>query len=53
MTTRSDPAITEAQAREMARFGITHDGRGYCYGEYRYDRLEDAIAYALEVRRAG
>jgi len=30
----------------MARYGITRDGEKYRYGQYRYDRLEDAVSYA-------
>lgn len=52
MTTDSLPTTADAQAREMARFGVTYDGRRYCCGEHRFDHLEDALAYALELRRA-
>jgi hypothetical protein len=30
----------------MAELGVTFDGRQYRFQDYRYDRLEDAIAYA-------
>lgn len=31
--------------------GVSFDGRAYRYGEYRYDRLADAVAYS-ELDRA-
>lgn len=35
-------------------FSITHDGRQYHYDGYRYDRLDDAVAYArLQRSRPG
>lgn len=30
----------------MAQFGISHDGEAYVFQQYRYDKLEDAVAYA-------
>ncbi len=30
----------------MNGFAISYNGRHYCYRQYRYDRLEDAVAYA-------
>jgi hypothetical protein len=30
----------------MAQFSISHDGEKYQYEQHRYDRLEDAVAYA-------
>lgn len=30
----------------MVKYGISHDGDQYHFQEYRYDRLEDAVAYA-------
>ena len=30
----------------MAKYGISHDGDQYHFQEYKYDRLEDAVAYA-------
>jgi hypothetical protein len=38
------PAATHDQL--MAQFGINHDGVMYEYDQYRYQRLEDAVAYA-------
>ena len=44
------PAIHHApddnERRAMASSGITYVGGGYRLGEYRYDRLTDALAYA-------
>jgi len=39
---------TDAGERErlMAAFSITFTGRQYQYAQYRYDRLNDAVAYA-------
>jgi hypothetical protein len=39
---------TDAGERErlMAAYSITFTGRQYQYAQYRYDRLDDAIAYA-------
>jgi len=34
------------QIEEMERYSITFDGEKYQFGEYRYDKLEDAISYA-------
>jgi len=31
----------------MAKYQINHDGSQYLFEQYRYDRLEDAVAYAL------
>ncbi len=33
-------------AEQMKKFGITFDGERYTYKEYRYAKLDDAIAYA-------
>jgi hypothetical protein len=30
----------------MAKYAISHDGSQYLFEQYRYDRLEDAVAYA-------
>ena len=37
-------AAMAARLRELA---ISFDGRDYRYGDYRYERRDDAIAYAL------
>jgi hypothetical protein len=34
----------------MAEFCITYNGRHYLYDRYRYDRLDDAVAYARLLR---
>jgi len=34
------------QTEEMERYSITFDGEKYQLGQYRYDKLEDAISYA-------
>ena len=50
----SGPAL-EAQARQdlMAELEIHYNGRHFRFRGYRYDRLEDAVAYArLERSRA-
>ena len=31
---------------EAKKYGITFNGEKYCYKEYKYEKLEDAIAYA-------
>jgi hypothetical protein len=42
-------AAQDEQARLMAMLGIHREGRYYCFRSYRYDRLEDAVAYARLV----
>lgn len=32
--------------KQMEEFNITFDGERYAYGEYKYDKLSDAISYA-------
>jgi hypothetical protein len=39
------PAQAERE-RQMAQFGIGYDGLRYHRNGYRYDRLDDAVAYA-------
>ena len=41
---QSPPPLTDEQ--EMEEHGITFDGERYVYGEYRYDKLSDAVRYA-------
>jgi len=36
----------------MAELSITYAGRQYQYSHYRYDRLDDAVAYARKQRSA-
>lgn len=38
-------------AELMREYGITHNGKKYVYGQYRYDRLDDAVGYA-QIDRA-
>ena len=35
-----------AEGDEAQKYGITFNGEKYCFKEYKYDKLEDAIAYA-------
>jgi hypothetical protein len=38
----------------VSELGIWFDGRSFHYQEYRYDRLDDAVAYAkIDQRRPG
>jgi hypothetical protein len=42
-----------SEAQQMEEHGIAFDGERYTYGEYKYDRLPDAISYAkLQNRRS-
>ena len=48
----SEPGMVDEQERMMSSLAIRFDGRQYCYRDYRYDRLDDAIAYAqLQLKR--
>lgn len=40
------PADAQQSSSEMNEYGITFDGQRYRYGEYRYDKYADALAYA-------
>ncbi|QWD08407.1 hypothetical protein G6716_04890 [Polynucleobacter paneuropaeus] len=31
---------------EIAKYGITFNGEKYCYKDYKYDKVQDAISYA-------
>lgn len=44
------PRDTGGEQRLMDEFGVHFDGRAYHFLGYRYDRLEDAVAYARLVR---
>jgi hypothetical protein len=47
----TDAASTEAgRERLMSDYSIVHRGRWYLYGGYRYDRLADAVDYAVLMR---
>jgi hypothetical protein len=37
---------TNAEAAQMAAFGIVYERGSYCYGLFRYDLLADALNYA-------
>jgi len=39
------PSI-HANNDEAANYGISFDGERYCYKDYKYDKLQDAINYA-------
>lgn len=41
------PSTQTERERQMAQFHISHDGLRYYRNGYRYDRLEDAVAYAV------
>lgn len=43
---RQPAAATDAEHALMAALDIRFDGRAYRYGEFRYDRLSDAVNYA-------
>jgi hypothetical protein len=46
----SEVAALPRRRRLMARLDISHDGLRYWYNGYRYDRLTDAVSYALLTR---
>lgn len=41
-----DSEETFSEDELMVRYKITHDGKKYCWGDYHYDKFEDALAYA-------
>ena len=41
------PSTQSVRDRDMVQFQISYDGRRYYRHGYRYDRLEDAVAYAI------
>lgn len=43
-------ATQSERERQMAEFSVGHDGLRYHYNGYRYDRWEDAVAYASLMR---
>lgn len=48
----SEPGMADEQERLMTSLAIRFDGRQYRYRDYRYDRLDDAVAYAkLQLAR--
>lgn len=38
--------VPPSDEQQMEQYGITFDGERYVYGEYRYEKLTDAISYA-------
>ena len=55
---RLSEGLRQARARDSKtardeQADITYDGRQYRYGSYRYDRREDAVAYAQIARARG
>jgi curved DNA-binding protein CbpA len=44
-----DSSCRETDEALMSKYGITFDGKQYQYNNYRYDKLSDAINYAIEV----
>ena len=49
-TARSEAASALDSERQMTEFSIVRAGRYYYYEGYRYERLDDAIAFAQVVR---
>ena len=47
MTHKPEPPDRE---RQMAEFSVGHDGLAYHYNGYRYDKWQDAVAYASLMR---
>jgi hypothetical protein len=47
MTHKPEPPDRE---RQMAEFSVGHDGLAYHYNGYRYDKWQDAVAYASLLR---
>ena len=46
VTTPHEPA--SSSAKQMELYDITFDGERYAYGEYKYEKLSDAISYAKQ-----
>jgi hypothetical protein len=46
--TLSHDDLSLTDAYKMERYGITFDGNRYAYGEYKYDKLSDAVNYAKQ-----
>ena len=49
----SEPELMHEEERWMTSLAIRFDGRQYCYRDYRYDRLDDAVTYARLQRERG
>ncbi|WP_280156035.1 hypothetical protein [Piscinibacter sp. XHJ-5] len=43
-------SVQSERDRQMAEFSVGYDGPRYRYNGYRYDRWEDAVAYARLMR---
>lgn len=52
-TGMSDSEESLDDGRLMQKYGIGFEGGQYVFGEYRYDRLRDAVAYARLLTRRG
>lgn len=50
-TSQTSAAPTEASRELMAKLGIDLDAGVFRFGGFRYDRLEDAVAYAKLTSR--
>lgn len=42
---------TANTTQKMEEYGITFDGERYVYGEYKYEKLSDAISYAKQQKK--
>lgn len=40
-----------SSTKQMEEYNITFDGERYAYGEYKYEKLSDAISYAKQQRK--
>ncbi len=50
---KSKPDVEPAIEKEMAKYGITRVPVDYfCYGDFRYTNVKDAIAYAKRQQDA-
>jgi len=47
------PDKKKTDSELMVTYGITFDGERYHYMEYRYDKLLDAVNYAMHRRLRG
>lgn len=49
----ANPASDAAVDRQavMKQFGITFDGQHYQFKQYRYERLDDAVNYAIKAQK--
>lgn len=49
-TSEAHPEPGHSHDELMALYGIRHDGDAYIYEQYRYSKLEDAVAYARQQK---